>query len=71
MASYRPQKVPKGVFGWVILERMENKGKKIIFLVVWLRVLKRRDVHKFSLLPFKIQSLQIREKLGVKSEKNI
>ena len=43
---------------WVILERMENEGEKsgekMMFLVVWLRVEKRRDyggVHKFSLLP--------------------
>ena len=42
----------------VILGRMENKGEKsgekMMFLVVWLRVEKRRDfggVHKFSLLP--------------------
>ena len=42
----------------VILERMENEreksGEKMMFLVVWLRVEKRRDfggTHQFSLLP--------------------
>ena len=45
------------LFG-VILGRMknegENSGEKIMFLVVWLRVKKRRDfggTHQFSLLP--------------------
>ena len=38
----------------MILGMMENEGEKIIFLVVWMNVEKRRDfggVHKFSLLP--------------------
>ena len=45
------------LFG-VILERMENEGEKseekMMFLVVWLRVEKRRDfggIHQFFLLP--------------------
>ena len=62
------------MFG-VILERMENEGEKseekMMFLVVWLRVEKRRDfggTHQFFLLPSKIQSLQIGEKMRVKVE---
>ena len=38
----------------VILGRMENEGEKMMFLVIWLRVEKRRDfggIHKFSLIP--------------------
>ena len=57
----------------VILGRMENEGEKsgekMMFLVVWLRVEKRRDfggTHQFSLLPSKTQSLQIGEKMRVK-----
>ena len=64
------------LFG-VILGRMKNEGEKsgekIMFLVVWLRVKKRRDfggTHQFSLLPSKTQSLQIGEKMGVKVGQN-
>ena len=41
------------LFG-VILGRMENEEEKMMFLIVWLRVEKRRDfggTHQFSLLP--------------------
>ena len=58
---------------------MENEGKKsrekMMFLVVWLRVEKRRDfgeTHATSFLssPSKTQSLQIGEKMKVKSGQN-
>ena len=53
----------------VILERMKNKGERMMFLVVWLRVEKMRDfvgTHKFSSPPPE-HNLSILERMVVKS----
>ena len=56
----------------VILGRMENEREKIMFLIVWLRLESEKDERlvgptSFLSSPSKTQSLQIGEKMGVKS----
>ena len=56
----------------VILGRMENEREKIMFLIVWLRLESEKDERlvgptSFLSSPSNTQSLQIGEKMGVKS----